>query len=82
MFSYYPSIILHRRATPMRQAILVANRLTRPPVVLYRVLRVDLKIPRLIKLQNKADERLFLKYINYIFGVLDIHSVIIDHPTM
>ena len=41
-----------------------------------------IKIPRLIKLQNKADERLFLKYINYIFGVLDIHFVIIDHPTM
>jgi hypothetical protein len=31
---------------------------------------------------KKADKRLFLKYINYIFGVLCIHFVIIDHPTM
>ena len=30
-----------------------------------------------VTIQNKADERLFLKYINYIFGVLCIHFVII-----
>ena len=76
MFSYYSSIS-HR--TPMRQATL-AN-----PTVRSAILSVYygwIKIPRLTKLQNKADERLFLKYINYIFGDLDIHFVIIDHPTM
>ena len=30
-----------------------------------------------VTIRNKADERLFLKYINYIFGVLCIHFVII-----
>ena len=76
MFSYYSSI-LHR--TPMRQATL-AN-----PAAHSAILSMYygwIKIPRLIKLQNKAYERLFLKYINYIFSVLDIHFVIIDHPTM
>ena len=63
----------------MRQATL-ANSAARSAIV--SVYYGWIKIPRLIKLQNKADERLFLKYINYIFGVLDIHFVFIDHPTM
>ena len=56
MCSYYSSI-LHR--TPMRQATL-ANPAARAILSVYYGW---IKIPRLIKLQNKADERLFLKYI-------------------
>ena len=62
----------------MRQATL-ANPAAR---IVLSVYYGWIKIPRLIKLQNKADESLLLKYINYIVGFLDIHFVITDHPTM